>query len=409
MIRQTANGRWSWGESTETFASYLECLESRKGFFKIMAAEVRHEGKGKFTFTLSSPGVDRDHDTVNQLGIDLTEFKKNPVVMWAHDYKIPPVGRVEATWIRDGKLMGSISFPPKGISPLADTLHGLVEHGYLNAVSVGFTPVEVLQRADGGMDYVKIELMELSLVPVPSNRDALILAEGKGVNVKTVKDWASAILAKEDSVEIHAVLARIEKDAILTRAQFAELVAGLKGLVEELKAIDAADVEDEEEEEEEEVIGEPVGEPAKKLAGDGDVIGEPVGEPEKKLAGDGYVVGEPVGEPAKKLDDVIGEPVGEPAKDRAELNWSETNLQRPEEEEEDEDKKALLSMNSKQITELAEAFRLVSLIQRAPQADVPSAVPNPPAITSEQLLSMVKEAVELTVQSAVRQHTGRLD
>jgi len=160
-------------------------------------ALVKAEGNRKFTFTFSSASIDRDRDVIDQAGIDLDPFKSNPVVLWAHSYMTPPIGRVSETWIRDGKLMGSVEFPEKGIYPLADSVHDLVGAGFINATSIGFAPLEYSYDEERrGMNYKRIELWEVSIVPVPANRDALIEAAGKGVGVAPVVAWAKAILGR---------------------------------------------------------------------------------------------------------------------------------------------------------------------------------------------------------------------
>jgi len=409
MIKQLSNGLWQWGSEKATFSTYEECLKAHKVFHKLMSADVRPEGNGKFTFTFSSPGVDRDHDTINQLGIDLKEFKKNPVVIWAHDYSLPPVARVESTWVRDGKLMGSISFPPKGVHALADTLHGLVEHGFLNAVSVGFTPIEVVQREDGGHDYKQIELMELSLVPVPSNREALIQATAKGVNVNPVSEWAANILSAERRSEIDEIkksLDRIEKSEGLSLARveqgLSDLVLGLKALADELEEIDEEDVEDK-----------PKGDPPRSEENFSEHnLDRPV-----KSDADGLDEG---GDPAvEEAEEVKTSDEGEEVlcpKCRVKLGNDEANEgeevkmdhECPELDDEEEAKKRSVAAFSKQLTEITEAFRLVSNVQHtSPAVSLP--VSPPQSMTAEQLSDMVKQAMSIAVRDAIRAGTGRLD
>jgi len=172
-------------------------LSKSKLAFKTQCAPVVKEGEntGNYTFVFSSPEVDRDGDTIDQMGIDCTAFKLNPVVLWAHDYRSPPVAKVKATWLREGKLHGSIAFPPHGAYALSDTLHALVDAGFLNAVSIGFMPMETEPLEDSnGLNYKKIELMEISLVPVPSCREALLAASATGIDTSTVTDWARGVL-----------------------------------------------------------------------------------------------------------------------------------------------------------------------------------------------------------------------
>lgn len=161
------------------------------------SAVVKQEsGARMFTFTLSSGEVDRDGDIINQEGIDLKEFRKNPVVLWAHDSRTPPIGRVKSLFFRDKRLHGTVEFAPEGASPLSDEVHDLVAAGFLSAVSIGFRAVKFVFNDDhGGFDFEEIELQEVSIVPVPSNREAL-LADDK--RAKIIRKWAKEFVGYDD-------------------------------------------------------------------------------------------------------------------------------------------------------------------------------------------------------------------
>ena len=107
----------------------------------------------------------------------MVNYKKNTVVLWAHDYEKEPVGKAVDYAFDDRGLILTQKF--------ADTQHAndvfsLYEGGYLNAFSVGFIPNEVKfeERSEGSGEmslvYVKAELLENSAVPVPANPGALV-------------------------------------------------------------------------------------------------------------------------------------------------------------------------------------------------------------------------------------------
>lgn len=141
-------------------------------------------------FIGSDATPDRDGDTIDPKGWDLTNYNQNPVFLWAHDYSIPPVGKSTKTWLEKGKLMFDIKFPEKGIYPFADLVYNLYKGGFLNATSVGFIGKEMVARDDEdvkdlpewrrGAKFLKQELLELSAVPVPSNPAALQQAKSLG-------------------------------------------------------------------------------------------------------------------------------------------------------------------------------------------------------------------------------------
>lgn len=170
--------------------------------FKQFTATVEPVTERKMSFTISTASVDRDGDTIDPKGWDLKSYEKNPVVLWAHDYSQPPVGKainIQAT--QDG-LKADVEFLPAGMSPFADMIHDMVKGGFLNATSVGFRGEgEKAKDRDKGYDFKKQELLEFSIVPVPSNPEALALrgvtAEQATLYAKGMRIWVKSVLGDE--------------------------------------------------------------------------------------------------------------------------------------------------------------------------------------------------------------------
>jgi HK97 family phage prohead protease len=152
--------------------------------YKVTDCEVKKVGERQYEFVASTATLDRDGEVIDVDGWDLSNFKKNPVIMWAHDYRNPPVGRATKIWKHDGKLKNTVEFPPEGDYEFADIVERLVDQGYLKTESVGFIPRK-WEDGDGEKaprrKYTKQELLEISIVPVPSNPDALRNAVDEGI------------------------------------------------------------------------------------------------------------------------------------------------------------------------------------------------------------------------------------
>ena len=153
--------------------------------YKVLDCEIKKLEDRVYEFTASTSTQDRDGEVIEALGWDLKNFKKNPVVMYAHDYRTLPVGKAPRVWIsNDGKLKNTVEFPPEGTYEFADIVERLVDTGYLKTESVGFIPKK-WEEGDGEKapkrTYTKQELLEISIVPVPSNPDALRNAIDDGV------------------------------------------------------------------------------------------------------------------------------------------------------------------------------------------------------------------------------------
>ncbi|MFO1037309.1 MAG: HK97 family phage prohead protease [Geminicoccaceae bacterium] len=131
------------------------------------------DGARKFTAVASTSAPDRHGDTIDQSGWDLTSYRRNPTVLFGHDYAALPIAKASEVGVRGGKLMVTVEFAPPGISTKGDAVWGMIEHGLLNALSVGFRPVS-WEFTDTGVHYRKMELLEVSVVAVPANGEALI-------------------------------------------------------------------------------------------------------------------------------------------------------------------------------------------------------------------------------------------
>ncbi len=160
--------------------------------FKVLDCEVKKLEDRVYEFTASTSTQDRDGEVIEPLGWDLKNFKKNPVIMYAHDYRSLPVGKAPRVWVSNGTLKNTVEFPPEGTYEFADIVERLVNTGYLKTESVGFIPKK-WEDGDGEKaprrTYTKQELLEISIVPVPSNPDALRNAITDGVI--TVKEFGA--------------------------------------------------------------------------------------------------------------------------------------------------------------------------------------------------------------------------
>lgn len=138
------------------------------------------------TAVISTSAVDREKEVLLPKGADFEQYEKNPVVLWAHDYREPPIGR--ALWIKNTRknITAKVKFAE---TEKADEVYQLFRGKFLNAFSVGFlpaedgshppTPDEVKKNpdwAEARRIYDKWELLEFSAVPVPANPEALATA-----------------------------------------------------------------------------------------------------------------------------------------------------------------------------------------------------------------------------------------
>jgi HK97 family phage prohead protease len=131
-------------------------------------------------FIASNGDLDRERDRIRPSAWRLDNFRKNPVLLWCHDYMKPPLGKVVDIGVRGDALVARAQFLDAGINEHADVAYHLIRAGALNAVSVGFRPLKSSRNEHGGVDYEDCELLEVSIVPVPANAAALITGKRLG-------------------------------------------------------------------------------------------------------------------------------------------------------------------------------------------------------------------------------------
>jgi len=119
-------------------------------------------------FIASTEGIKRDGLDLSVESWILDNYRKNPVVLWSHDYwgNRLPIGRGEVHKDIDAdQLKSLLTFDQE--DEFAKQVENKYRKGYLNAVSVGWDVIEV----DGEK---MLDLLDISAVVLPGDPDALI-------------------------------------------------------------------------------------------------------------------------------------------------------------------------------------------------------------------------------------------
>ncbi len=223
-------------------------------------------------FIGSDESIDRDGDTISIDGWDVGAYMKNPVVLFGHNNTDLPIAKTISVTAdkRARQLLFDIQFPtieelssnaatPSQHALKVDAIYNMAKAGILNTVSVGFRGIEYDATATGRA-YTRQELMEISIVPIPANPNAVAILRAAGASdlvikgVTTMETKGNKKLSKE------------------SRAYLAERIGALDKACQELKTFIADDPEDSEE-------GEPEGKgPGKPVVGE--EIGADVNKPQ---------------------------------------------------------------------------------------------------------------------------------
>jgi phage head maturation protease len=151
-----------------------------------VSAKAEKTGERTRRFRISDETVDRYNTTLSADGWDTRNFDANPVVLWCHDSSKLPLGK--AKQVREGReLFADFEFFADDLNPDASRVMRMVDAGIL-AASVRFEPLEEeynVTREKGDwrdwayppIDYKRQELLEVSVVTVPGNANALPMRE----------------------------------------------------------------------------------------------------------------------------------------------------------------------------------------------------------------------------------------
>ena len=135
------------------------------------------------TFILYDEAMARQEATrVRLQGLDLTRFKKNPIMLYMHQ-RVPAargpagsevIGRWTGVRIQEGRLLADAVFDKSDTwsSRIADK----VQKGFLRGASIGISVLESQEHTEEGKTYLEVQqsvLLEASIVDIPQNENAL--------------------------------------------------------------------------------------------------------------------------------------------------------------------------------------------------------------------------------------------
>lgn len=130
-----------------------------------------------FVAVASTEDEDRDKDIVRQSGWKMTNFRKNPVVPWSHNYYGVPIARSMKTWV--DKQTNRLLFMPKFDDSDDESvkIFNKYKNGFLTSFSVGFMGLKSEYRDEddkwwGGREFLQQELLEISCCAIPANPNA---------------------------------------------------------------------------------------------------------------------------------------------------------------------------------------------------------------------------------------------
>ncbi len=137
---------------------------------------------------ISTANKDRHGEVVEPRAFEphIAHFMANPVVLAGHQHRladgsVPVIGIVEELAFYDDRVEAQLRFAPADVNELGPRYERAYELGFMRAFSVGFIPIEIRVEEGEPFTHTESELIELSAVAVPSNRQSLSGTDAKGV------------------------------------------------------------------------------------------------------------------------------------------------------------------------------------------------------------------------------------
>jgi HK97 family phage prohead protease len=170
----------------------MEGLQVGERAYLSFAPEIRQSSDNKRTvIKIATDAVDRHGTIIEARGVDMDAYKRNPVVLFNHDYD-RVIGRAANIQVRGGSLVAEIEWDEE--DDFAAGIARKMRQGFLNAASVGFLVQSGQDDTERGAFVIdQSELVEFSIVAVPSNRDALVMSRDLKQQVQDIRAELEAL------------------------------------------------------------------------------------------------------------------------------------------------------------------------------------------------------------------------
>ena len=175
-------------------------MKDQKRYAKALVKEIGETDGFLQSVVGSTSTVDRYGESIDQKTWILDSFKKNPVILWAHNLTLgedrPPIAKAVNVEVKKNKLIFDIQFDMA--DPFAADIFRKYKEKFLNAFSVGFISHKVMEQDDDSAPVLMDnELLELSAVPVPANPEALQALKKRSFAVRSFKSMIDEVEEKD--------------------------------------------------------------------------------------------------------------------------------------------------------------------------------------------------------------------
>ena len=136
-------------------------------------------------FTVSDETLNSYDSVVLTSGINIARFQRNPIMLYLHDRNKGVIGRWENITKEGDKLTAEAVFDDG--TELGAKVRHQVESGFLRSASIGIENCKC-ETINGVQAIVECDLIEISIVDVPANENAVKLFKKGWKPVKTLSE-----------------------------------------------------------------------------------------------------------------------------------------------------------------------------------------------------------------------------
>lgn len=161
---------------------------------------------GVYSAIASTSEEDRDNEIVRPDSItNLDRFvKEQGPIYYSHAWRSNsvgeesmPIGKAVGAWQEPDKIGVKYIFAEGGPMTFASKVKWMVDNGFLRFMSIGALPTKWETDEQGRRVYTELELLEVSVVGIPSNRGAAIMNSAKAAGIEITNEDIGKLFGPE--------------------------------------------------------------------------------------------------------------------------------------------------------------------------------------------------------------------
>ena len=184
------------------------------------------------TFILSDESLNSYGYKVLTSGIDLKQFKDNPIMFYNHNRELGVIGRWENIRIEGSRLLADPVFDEA--DEFARKIKSKVENGFIKSASIGFYTEDRFTWKYNERWVMKCRLKECSVVDIPSNENAMALYDKNDQRVLDVNEYFLSIGTKQTQTTNPNFLNQLAKVLRLQEASEENVLKEVNNMLDEL-------------------------------------------------------------------------------------------------------------------------------------------------------------------------------